>query len=52
MLADVLAGRRTEVEEINGAVAALGRELNVAAPVNEALAALVRAIEATASRRE
>ena len=43
MLRDVAEGRRTEVDAINGAVARLGRERGVLAPVNEALAALVRA---------
>lgn len=51
MLADVLAGRRTEIDEINGAVAAAARELGVPAPVNEALAVLVRAAEATRGER-
>ena len=51
MLADVLAGRRTEIAEINGAVAAQARERDIAAPVNELLAVLVCAIEATRSER-
>jgi len=41
MLQDVLAGRRTEVEFINGAIARLG-----AAPVNGTLTRLVLALEA------
>jgi len=51
MLADLLAGRRTEIAEINGAVAAAARERGLPAPVNEALAALVRAAEATRAER-
>ena len=43
MLRDVAESRRTEVDAISGAVARLGRERGVLAPVNEALAALVRA---------
>ncbi|MDP8922492.1 MAG: 2-dehydropantoate 2-reductase, partial [Chloroflexota bacterium] len=45
MLQDVEAGRRTEVEAINGAVARLGGEVGVPTPLNATLAALVRAIE-------
>lgn len=51
MLADVLAGRRTEIAEINGAVAVAARETGVPAPVNEALAVLVCATEATRAER-
>lgn len=51
MLADMLAGRRTEIAEINGAVAVAARELGVAAPTNEALAVLVCAAEATRGKR-
>ncbi len=43
MLADVRAQRRTEVDFINGAVAAKAAELGLPAPVNAAMAALVRA---------
>jgi len=42
-LQDVLAGRRTEVEAINGYVAVRADELGVAVPVNRALANLLRA---------
>jgi len=45
MLQDVLRGRRTEVEAINGAVAREGQRLGVATPVNAALAGLVGAVE-------
>jgi len=45
MLQDVLRGRRTEVEAINGAVAREGQRLGVATPVNAALAGLVGALE-------
>jgi len=46
MLADILAGRRTEIDYINGAIAAMAP-----APVNRVLADLVRALEATAASR-
>src|SRR6185312_423480 len=45
MLLDLEAGRRTEVDFINGAIPRAGREVGVAAPVNEALSSLVRALE-------
>ncbi len=45
MLQDVLAGRRTEIEQINGAVVALGQALGVATPVTRVLCDLVRAID-------
>jgi len=46
MLADILAGRRTEIDYINGAIGALAP-----APVNRVLTDLVRALEATAASR-
>ena len=48
MLQDLERGRRTEVDAINGAVAARGAARGVAAPANEALAHLVRARESNA----
>jgi len=50
MLRDVEQGRPTEIDAINGAVVRWGRERGVLAPVNEALAGLVRAISAAASK--
>ena len=46
MLQDVLAGRRTEVESINGAVVELAGPLNIKLPVTETLLSLVRLAEA------
>ncbi|MEW6218572.1 MAG: 2-dehydropantoate 2-reductase [Thermodesulfobacteriota bacterium] len=46
MLQDVRAGRPTEIEAINGAVAAEARRLGMAAPVNEALCRAVQAVSA------
>jgi 2-dehydropantoate 2-reductase len=43
MLLDVLAGRPCEIDAINGAIPPTARELGLAAPVNETVAALVRA---------
>jgi 2-dehydropantoate 2-reductase len=45
MLQDVLAGRKTEIETVNGAVVALGAELGVPVPLNRALVALVHGLE-------
>lgn len=45
MLQDVLAGRKTEIENINGAVVRIGEQHGVATPVNRILADLVRMLE-------
>ena len=45
MLQDRLAGRRTEIETINGAVVRAGVAAGIATPVNQTLADLVRTIE-------
>jgi len=49
MLQDLLLGRRTEVDAINGAVVRAGRALGVPTPVNAALWRLVKAAEAGAT---
>ncbi|AYZ66129.1 2-dehydropantoate 2-reductase [Burkholderia multivorans] len=46
MLQDVLAGRCTEIDAINGAVVAAAREAGVAVPHTETLLGLVRLIDA------
>jgi 2-dehydropantoate 2-reductase len=45
MLQDLRRGRPTEIEALNGAMAREAARLGVAAPVNAALANLVRARE-------
>lgn len=44
MLQDVLAGRPTEIEVMNAAMVAAGRELGITTPVNQVLANLVRVL--------
>jgi 2-dehydropantoate 2-reductase len=44
---DHLARRRSEIDEINGAVARLAEEVGIAAPTNAAVAALIKAREST-----
>jgi 2-dehydropantoate 2-reductase len=46
MLQDVLAGRRTEIDAINGQVVAAARETGVAVPHADTLLALIRLIDA------
>ena len=46
MLQDVEAGRRTEIDYLNGAVVRMGQRHGVATPANDAIACLVRAREA------
>jgi 2-dehydropantoate 2-reductase len=43
MLLDLLAGRPSEIDVINGAIPPAARELGLAAPVNETVTALVKA---------
>jgi 2-dehydropantoate 2-reductase len=45
MLLDLMAGRRTEVDFINGAIPRAARDVGVAAPFNEAITALVKVRE-------
>jgi 2-dehydropantoate 2-reductase len=51
MLLDLLAGRRCEIDFINGAIPRLGRELGLETPYNESVTALVKAREQAALRR-
>lgn len=45
MLQDVEAGRRTEIDYLNGAVVRMGQGCGIATPANDTLASLVRARE-------
>lgn len=45
MLQDILRGRRTEIEAINGAIVEKAKDLNIDAPVNEILTCLVKILE-------
>lgn len=45
MLQDVIAGRRTEIESINGMVVSEGKRLGVPVPVNEVLTGLIKTLE-------
>lgn len=45
VLLDLMAKRKSEIDVINGSIPRVGKELGIAAPVNEALTALVRAKE-------
>lgn len=47
MLQDVEAGRRTEIDYLNGAVVRIGRSRGLPTPGNDAVASLVRAREAS-----
>jgi 2-dehydropantoate 2-reductase len=48
MLQDLRRGHATEIDYMNGAVAALGVEQGVPCPVNRALSAIIKAMEAQA----
>ena len=45
MLLDHLAGRRSEIDAINGMVPVVAREVGTEAPANEVIASLVRDLE-------
>ncbi len=45
MQQDLLNGRRTEIEFLNGAVARLGAKYGIACPVNQALTEIIKAME-------
>jgi 2-dehydropantoate 2-reductase len=45
MLQDVEARRATEIDYLNGGIARFGRELGVPTPLNDAMTALVKALE-------
>ena len=45
MAQDVLKGRRTEIEFINGYIAAKGAEIGVPAPTNARITEIVKKVE-------
>jgi 2-dehydropantoate 2-reductase len=45
MLQDILRGRQTEIDYINGKIVALGTQHNIATPVNKALTQIIRFLE-------
>ncbi len=47
MLQDVAARRRTEIDSLNGGIAELGRRVGVPTPLNDAIVALVKGLEAS-----
>lgn len=49
MFQDLSAGRRTEIDAINGAMAAYAEKYGVAAPLNTTMARLIRLTEASAT---
>ncbi|HEU0031148.1 MAG TPA: 2-dehydropantoate 2-reductase [Kofleriaceae bacterium] len=46
MQQDIVKGRRTEIEDLNGTIVRRGRELGIATPMNDAIARAVRDVEA------
>lgn len=51
MYQDILAGRRTEIDFINGALAREGESLGIPVPTNRALTLLVKSLEMSAPKR-
>ncbi len=47
MLQDVEARRATEIDFLNGGISRFGRELGIATPLNDALTALIKGLEAS-----
>jgi 2-dehydropantoate 2-reductase len=51
MLQDILKGKPSEIDVINGAVVRKGLEYGVPTPVNQLLTELIKALEASTSHR-
>ena len=49
MQQDLIKGKHTEIDYLNGGVAALGRKYGIKCPVNEALAEIIRGMEKKSS---
>ena len=50
MLQDLDAGRRTEIDSLNGVLVRKGKELDIEVPVNETLVRLIRSLESCPRR--
>jgi 2-dehydropantoate 2-reductase len=45
LLQDVIKGRRTEINELNGYITKKGRELGISTPINQAVVKVMKAVE-------
>jgi len=52
MLQDIRAGRRTEIDALNGMIVRYGRECGIATPANDLLTFLIRTLERSRRNRE
>ena len=52
MLQDVMKGRRTEIEYLDGYVATRGREVGVSTPACDRITSLIKQVEAGALKSE
>lgn len=52
MYYDMKAGKRLEIDALNGAIVKIARELNISVPVNEAITLLIKAKEAMARQEK
>jgi 2-dehydropantoate 2-reductase len=50
MLQDIEAGRRTEIDHLNGGIVSFGARLGVPTPLNQTIAALIRGVEASSTQ--
>jgi 2-dehydropantoate 2-reductase len=47
MLQDAEARRQTEIDYLNGGISRFGREQSIATPLNDAVTALIKGLEAS-----
>lgn len=52
MLQDLMKGKHTEINYLNGAVAELGKKYGIKCPVNEALAMIIKGLEKGRSKKD
>ena len=50
MLQDILSGKKTEIDYINGAIVSEGSKYNISTPYNDILTRLVKALEVQRAR--